>query len=231
MNILLIGGAVALVGKGFLTDGSHPKHPGDFQKYDATIRIELDAEPGIASIAITTGEGGEKDVDRYFVRRGRTFQVDDKGEEIPAKSLGDLSVPAIAALHPALTDSAYAERRENAREMPDGTRAFSWNDVLWMVSTADKGRTVVGLIRSRFDDVIGDGQEQIAYKRSPDRVSVRVNERSVAEFTFEAAQPVAKVEIPKGDERRDDGHVIEAREITFTEVAGKPATYSAKVVS
>jgi hypothetical protein len=155
---LILAAAIVLVGKGFLTDASHPKHPGDFQKYDATIRIELDAEPGIASIAITTGEGADKSVDRYFVRRGRTFQADDKGEEIPAKSLGDLSVPAIAALHPALVDSAYAERREDAREMPDGTRAFAWNDVLWMMSTADKGKTVAGLIRTEVHDVFGDTQ-------------------------------------------------------------------------
>jgi len=221
MNILLIGGAVALVGKGFLTDASHPKHPGDFQKYDATIRIELDAEPGIASIAITTGEGDDKDVDRYFVRRGRTFQGDDKAEEIPAKNLGDLSVPAIAALHPALVDSAYAERRENAREMPDGTRAFAWNDVLWTVSTADKGKTVTGLIRNQAHDVLGDAKEQIAYKRSDGLVttSVRFDDRVVAEFVFEKPQPIETVEIPKGDERRDEGHVIEAREIAFTEIA------------
>src|SRR5262245_42792741 len=132
---ILTAAAIVLVGKGFLTDAGHPKHPGDFQKYDATIRIELDAEPGIASIAITTGEGDKKDVDRYFVRRGRTFQGDEKAEEIPAQNLGDLSVPAIAALHPALVDSAYAERREDAREMPDGTRAFAWKDVLWMMWT------------------------------------------------------------------------------------------------
>jgi glyoxylase-like metal-dependent hydrolase (beta-lactamase superfamily II) len=216
---VILAAAIVLVGKGFLTDGSHPKHPGDFQKYDASVRIELDAESGVASIAIETGEGDKKDVDRYFVRRGRTFQVDDKGEEIPAKDFGDLSVPAIAALHPTLVESALYERREHAREMPDGTRAFSWNDVLWVVSTADKGKTVVSLIRNRFDDVTGAGKEQVAYKRSPDQVSVRVNERVVGEFAFQKAEQLAKVEIPKGDGRRDRGHVIEASEIAFAEIA------------
>ena len=219
MKIPVFGmAALVLLGKGYLTDGSHPKHPGDFQKYDATVRIEIDPEAGIASIAIETGEGETKDVDRYFVRRGRTFQVDEKGEEIPPKDLGDLSVPAIAALHPALTESAYAERREHAREMPDGTRAFAWSDVLWTMATADKGKTVVSLNRNRADDLF-DVAEQIAYARGPDRTTVRVGDRSVAEFVYDKGAPIEKVEIPKGDERRDRGHMIEAREITFTEIA------------
>ncbi|HJQ97972.1 MAG TPA: hypothetical protein VJ826_06625 [Candidatus Polarisedimenticolaceae bacterium] len=218
---MILAAAIVLVGKGFLTDGSHPKHPGDFQKYDASIRIELDMESGIASIAIETGEGESKDVDRYFVRRGRTFQVDDKGEEIPAKNLGDLSVPAIAALHPALTDSAYAERREDVCAMtPDGgTQAFAWNDALWIVHATDKGKTLLFMFRSRWDDVLGTRMEKVTYGRSPDRVSVQVDDRTVAEFVFGPAERIAKVEIPKGDERRDEGHVIEAREIAFTEIA------------
>ena len=51
--------------------------------------------------------------DRYFVRRGRTFQLDAEGKEIPARDLGDLSVPAIAALHPALVESALSARSEH----------------------------------------------------------------------------------------------------------------------
>ena len=215
---MILAAAIVLVGKGFLTDASHPKHPGDFQKYEAKLRIELDAEAGIAAIAIETGEGETKDVDRYFVRRGRTFQVDEKGEEIAAKDLGDLSVPAIAAIHPALVDSAVAERRDQVREMPDGTRAFSWNDVLWTLSTADKGKSVATLRRSRADDLF-DVSEQIAYARFPDRVSVRVGDREVAAFSFEALGSIEQVEIPKGDPSRDRGHVIEAREIAFTEIA------------
>ena len=215
---MILAAAIVLVGKGFLTDASHPKHPGDFQKYEARLRIELDAEAGIAAIAIETGEGETKDVDRYFVRRGRTFQVDEKGEEIAAKDLGDLSVPAIAAIHPALVDSAVAERRDQVREMPDGTRAFSWNDVLWTLSTADKGKSVATLRRSRADDLF-DVSEQIAYARFPDRASVRVGDREVAAFSFEALGSIEQVEIPKGDPSRDRGHVIEAREIAFTEIA------------
>lgn len=208
-----------MTGRGFLTDAGHPKRPGDFQKYEATLRIELDLEAGIASIEIETGEGETKDVDRYFVRRGRTFQVDEKGEEVPARNCGDLSVAAVAALHPALVESALRERSEHTKELPDGTRAVSWNDVQWSTITADRGKTVVGLLRSSFDDVLGDSLERITYGRSPDRVSVRLRDREIASFAFDMPEPIATVEIPKGDERRDHGHVIRVGEIGFQELA------------
>src|SRR5512145_1121819 len=102
-----------VTGTGFLTDAGHPKHPGDFQRYEATVTVAIDPAMGIASIEVETREGEEKDVDRYYVRRGRIFQVGDDGVEVPPRSLGDLSVAAVAALHPALTASALRERAEN----------------------------------------------------------------------------------------------------------------------
>jgi len=212
---MILAAALVLVGKGFLTDGSHPKHPGDFQKYEAKLRIELDAEVGIASIAIETGEGESKDIDRYFVRHGQTFQLSDEGKEIPARSLADLSVAAVAALHPALVESALLERPEAVQEQRDGRIAFSWNDVLWLVTREKRDGAVSRLTHRNFSGALGDGVEEIVFDRAPARVRVSLRGHETARFDFGPPEPVRAVELPKSDEER----VIPASEIAFTELA------------
>jgi hypothetical protein len=210
---------IRVSGTGFVTDAGHPKHPGDSHRYEATLTLEIDAAAGMASIEIETRDGDEKDVDRYYVRRGRIFQVGDDGVEVPPRSLGELSVAAVAALHPALTASAMRERAENVREEGKGRVSFAWSDVLWTVTTTNSGRRIAGLVRSDADAVLGDSIEKIEYETDPPAVRVTLRERETARFTFAAPEAVASVEIPKGDERRDRGYVVRASEIAFTEIA------------
>jgi hypothetical protein len=207
-----------VTGTGFVSHAGHPKHPGDVHRYDAKLTVTLDPEAGIATIAVETGDGDEKDVDTYYVRRGRIFQVGDDGTEAPANHLGELSAAAVAALHPALTASALRERPENARDDGKGRLAFAWNDVLWTVATAQRGARITELTRSDADPVLGDYVEQVLYA-DPPAVTVRARGRETARFTFGPAATVATVDIPKGDERRDRASVIRASEISFTEIA------------
>lgn len=38
-----------VTGTGFVTDDGHPKHPGDFTRYDVTVRVTFDPVPGSAT--------------------------------------------------------------------------------------------------------------------------------------------------------------------------------------
>ena len=76
-------------------------------------------------IAIESGEGEHADVDRYFVRHGRIFQVDDKGAEIPAATLAGISPAAVAAFHPVLVAGAMRDHRAEVRQERIGTFLFA----------------------------------------------------------------------------------------------------------
>jgi glyoxylase-like metal-dependent hydrolase (beta-lactamase superfamily II) len=206
-------------GKGFINDTTHPVHPGSFRPYDATIRIALDPSTGEASIEIETSEGGDKDTDRYYVRRGRVFQVDDKGQEIAAGSLAEISAAAVAALHPALVASAMRENRQNVRLDRPGSYLFACNDVLWTVTTDAKSSRILNVKRREFSEVHGDGEEEVVFGSSPARATIRLRGGEVARFDFGAPEAVNEVTIPAGDARRDSGHVVAANTITFSELA------------
>src|SRR5262245_10181613 len=199
-----------VTGTGFVTDSGHPKHPGDFQRYDATLTLTMDPEAGIAKIEIETRQGDQKDLDTYYVRRGRIFQTDDEGKEPPARNLGDVSAPAVAALHPALTASAVRERANDARDDGKSAAYLAWNDVLWRLSPSQ-------LTRNDANPVLGDSVEKVSYVDAGVKVTPR--DRETASFTFGPTEPAAPVAIPEGDERRDRGYVIRAAEIAFTEIA------------
>jgi len=209
----------SVLGKGFINDTTHPVHPGSFRPYDASIRIAIDPSTGEASIEIETSEGGDKDTDRYYVRRGRVFQVDDKGQEIAAGSLAEISAAAVAALHPALVASAMRENRQNVRLDRAGTYLFACNDVLWTVTTDAQSSRIVNVKRREFSEVHGDGEQEVAFGSSPARATLRLRGSEVARFDFGAPEPVAAVTIPAGDPRRDRGQAIGASEIAFTELA------------
>ena len=102
---------VSRAGKGVIHDTGHPMHPGDSRKIDVVLspgdrsgaRCRLDRD--------RIGRGEHADVDRYFVRHGRIFQVDDKGAEIPAATLAGISPAAVAAFHPVLVAGAMRDHR------------------------------------------------------------------------------------------------------------------------
>jgi len=206
-------------GKGVINDAGHPMHPGDFRTIDVAIRITMDPVAAVASIEVDSGEGDAKDTDRYFVRRGRIFQVDDKEQEIPAASLADLSPAAVAALHPALVANALRENLQNVKPDRAGSYSFAANGVLWTVATDQKADRIVSLARRDFDEVAGDGTEEATYERVPMRVTVRKRGRVTARLEFGSPEPVASVAIPAGDGRRDRGHSVSAAEIKLVELA------------
>jgi hypothetical protein len=116
------GAAYEASASGFVTDASHPRRPGDFYRAEVTVRIRVHPALGEASIEVESGEGDAAEVDRYFVRRGRIFQVEEGDaaasdtlrveREVLASSLGDLAAATVAALHPALVAGAMDERRD-----------------------------------------------------------------------------------------------------------------------
>jgi glyoxylase-like metal-dependent hydrolase (beta-lactamase superfamily II) len=206
-------------GRGVINDATHPKHPGDFRPIDASLRVAIDPIEGVATIEIETGEGDAKDTDRYYIRRGRVFQVDEKGSEIAAGPLANVSAAAVAALHPALVASALRENRQNARADGRGVYLFAGNDALWTVATDAKTSRILGLKRREFDEVHGDGDEEVAYASSPSRVTVRLRGRETARFDLGPPETVATIDVPAGDERRDRGHAVREGDVLLTELA------------
>jgi glyoxylase-like metal-dependent hydrolase (beta-lactamase superfamily II) len=176
-------GPYEISGAGFVTVSSHPMHPGDFSRAEIAVRLMMDPELGEAIIDVVSGEGDEKETDRYFVRRGRIFQIeaaaagasdgaaaDTAGvtqapREIPANNLGDLFPATVAALHPAIVASAMLERRDNVRTSSDpGAHLFAWNDVLWRVTRDEASGLVQRLVRRTYDERLGDGEEEVRYE-------------------------------------------------------------------
>ncbi|MBI3450125.1 MAG: hypothetical protein HY049_14575 [Acidobacteria bacterium] len=215
--------------RGVINDPGHPLHPGFVRPTAATLRVAFDPSSGEASVEIESGRGEDHDVDRYFVRRGRVFQVDDEGHDIPAAPLAEISAAAVAALHPALVANAMRENRQNVRAEAAGTYLFAWNDALWAVTTDAGAGRVVSLKRRDFDDVHGDGDEEIVYSSSPARVTVRRSGREAARFDFSAVEPVASVEIPAGDPRRDRGRAVRADQLKLSLLA--PRLFTIEVAS
>ena len=93
-------------------------------------RFYFDPELGEAVLEFDSGEGDSKSTDRYFVRRGRIFQVDPDGVEVDPQPLGDLSPATVAALHPRVVSEAALARRENVA-FAKGEILFAWNDEMW----------------------------------------------------------------------------------------------------
>jgi glyoxylase-like metal-dependent hydrolase (beta-lactamase superfamily II) len=215
----------------------HPA-PYDFRTDTLRLRLDVDPEVGEARLEFESGAGDSKSVDRYFLRRGRIFQVNERGEETPAAPLGDLSPATLAALHPVLTGAAILDRRENfvpARLSQD--RLFAWNEELWRVAIETPSGHVTGLERQVRDDLHGDGREDVHYEdwvpdgfgSAPRRTVVMLRGREAAQFHFEPAVAIDTLTVPAGDPRRDRSRTIRARDVAFREIA--PHLYAADLVS
>jgi len=111
------------------------------------------------------------------------------------------------------------ENRQNTKRDRGGTYLFAVNDALWTVATDGKTDRITSLTRSDFDEVAGDGAEEVVYERTPMRVTVRKRGRETARFEFGPPAPTASVTIPDGDKRRDRGHTLSAGEIALGEIA------------
>lgn len=211
----------SLDARGFVIDSSHPKRPLDEMRVDVHARIVVDPELGEVQLELVSGEGAKQEVDRYFIRRGRIFQTDAAGAEIPASSYGDVSPAALAALHPAWIEDARRWRRENAFAGPSELLAV--NDVLWRIESDAAGRAV-HLARAAFHEQFGDGLEELRYERADGTsraksVSVTLRGRDVARFDFDAPLAASAPAFPDGERRHDAGRVLAERDVVLTEIA------------
>jgi glyoxylase-like metal-dependent hydrolase (beta-lactamase superfamily II) len=216
-----------IIGSGFVTDDSHPMHAGDFRKYDITLRIFFNPELGEAALEFDWMEGETVHTDKYFVRRGQVFQMDDKGDKIDAKSFGDLSPATVAAIHPEIVANAILERRENIEPDHADGFLFAWNDELWSIRVDNVTGRIISLHRRVHHDVHGDGSENIHYdgqisgERSihPAEVSINLGGRRIAHFEFGTLSKNSEFTIPTGERYFDHNRIITESEIEFTELA------------
>jgi glyoxylase-like metal-dependent hydrolase (beta-lactamase superfamily II) len=205
-------------GRGFATDASHPKHPGDFFRAEIRVHLSVDPGPGEAVLEIESGDTIKPNVDRYYFRRGRLFQTDSIGKEIAATPVGDVSVGAVAALYPQLVAAAMRENWGNVRKESDGPFLFAWNNDLWTVNMDTLTGEIQSLNRNGFHDLFGDVVEQVTYLK-PDGVTVTLRGREICNISFGQAVPVDSVAISKGDPGRDRSEILTPGEISITEAA------------
>ncbi len=229
---------------GTVTDDSHPNRPGDFLAVAVDVSLSFAPELGEAVLEVASGADDEREVERYLVRRGRVFQVDEQGTEVAAAALGDLAPATVAALHPMVVASALTERRDAAQVVAGSTLLFAWNDELWTVHL-DPGTAgaIDRLERRVFDDILGDGVETIRYLRPPVASSqpavasagqaldtvVSCWGRELARLRFGAAQPAPAVALTAGDRSRDRARALGRAEMVFTEIA--PHQFAADLAS
>jgi hypothetical protein len=210
-------------GRGQVVDSSHPMRPWDARTYATTLRLESDPELGELVLDLTA-EG--EPLERWLLRRGRVFQVDEQGKEVAAHSFGELSPAAIAALHPRAVASALSERR--AAWSTDGSDAklvFAWNDALWRVELDPAAGRVLRLERPFAHPQYGDRTEEIRFEEwpqtgsDPRRVVVRHDDVEVARFEYAAATDCEPPVLPDGDRERDPVRAVSSREIRLEPVA------------
>ena len=215
-------------GSGYVTDSSHPRRPEDFNRHELKVRLVVDAYRGDATIDFESG--GEPETDRYLIRRGRPFQLDDteKTEREPSP-LGDLEPPMIAALHPSLVARALTARRENVELVDAGSESrpatllFAWNDELWRIHADRSSGRIVKLERHVYSDVFGDGSEEIRFEdyrgNMPHRIVSVASGREI--FRLELTSAVHGSEVVRLPEESDhwDAQVIAPEDIAFREIA------------
>ena len=219
-----------ITGAGFATDGTHPRHPGDFLKYSLTARITFDPVPGEALITLESTPldyKGEARTVQYHYRRGRIFQVDEKGGEVLPEPYRDISAAAVAALHPALLAAALRERPECVRPVDKGM-VFAWNDELWSLDL-DSGspRSVMTLRYDFASYTYGDQTMEVRYEGrggdplafSPGRVVVTTHGREVMKIDFTATEPAESTGVATGDRKRDRQWLAPESELVPQEIA------------
>lgn len=217
----------SILATGFVTDDSHPMRAGYFKKYDVTLRMFFNPELGEMALEFEYEQDGKTSTDKYFVRRGKVFQIDEDGKEIKPHDFGDLSWATIAGLHSEIVANAILERRENLEPDHADGFLFAWNDDLWSVAVNKKTGQMSSLHRRVHHDVHGDGTENIHYDgqvpgenlNHPASVSVNLGGRETAHFEFGAAVRGTAYTFPTGERYFDDNRYITENEIKFTELA------------
>lgn len=218
------------IGDGTITDSTHPNRPGDFRTYNVRVRVALDEQTGEGEITISNKEHADSPPDRYFWRRGRVFQSNDAGEDLPPENVGDLSPATLAMIHPGLLAAYWRERPENFNAEVTGPRndtktthyLIASNDVLWKAWSGQafmQGPQEIEHLWRRFHhDVMGSKYENIDYEGAT--VLVRRAGTIVSKLTFADPKPIESVRTPKGDPKRDAAMVIPPEEFVFRDLGG-----------
>jgi glyoxylase-like metal-dependent hydrolase (beta-lactamase superfamily II) len=212
-------------GQGIITDASHPKRPGDVFRADVLFRLQVSPELGEAVFAVDSGDSANRTTDRYYLRRGRLFQLDERDREIAATDLGDVDAATIAALHPALVAAAVCQRRESLRPLGPDRWELAWNDALWTLRCdAAKGQ-ITSLERRIHHDLRGDGTETITFAgweagvpRTGHTV-VTAYGREVARLDFESAGTDTMVAVPMGGGEANRARRVAAGRVLPHEIA------------
>lgn len=221
----IVSERVQIRGRGFVTDATHPKRPGDFDRIDVSFTFIVDPEAGDAIVELVTGDGKAA---RYFVRRGRPFQMNDAKEEVAADDYGDLSPATIAALNANLVSGVIASRRENVQVSPrkQSELLFSWNDHLWLAALSPDTALLRKLQRKTYHPVFGDRLEEVRYEEwrsagpasMPHRIVVSSAAREIANLEITSVAPASRIEMPSEMTHRE-GPLLVNEDISFRQLA------------
>ncbi len=216
--------------EGTITDSTHPVRPGDFRTYNVRVRVALDEQTGEGEITISNKDHPDTPPDRYFWRRGRLFQSNDAGDDLPPANEADLSPSTLAMIHRGLLAAYWRERPENFHAEVVGPRndiktthfLIASNDVLWKGWSGQnfmQGPHEIAYLWRRFHhDVLGSIYENVDYDGNT--VLVRRGGDIVARLEFADPRPIEKVRTPKGDPTRDAAMVIPPEEFVFRDLGG-----------
>ena len=205
---------------GFLINSTHPMRPGDERKINIHLTVTLDHRIGEATLAIANAAHPDAPAGTYYWRRGRIFEVNDKGDEVAPTPAHDLAAATLAVIHPALLDVAMREHPEcvvpihsTGEGSDDNAAAIA--GALWCVHADLDGQT---LSRRLHDETRGSQTETVEYRASD--VTVRRADRIIAQFHFSEPVRADPPKLPPGDAARDGELVLAPEEITFIDKGG-----------
>jgi len=222
--------------EGTVLDSRHPRRPGDSREYSTNLSVTLDEQMGEGRIDLVDARDTTSPAASFQWRRGRLFQANADDEDLPAEGYLDLSSATIAVLHPRLVSAARRERPENSDAAWTSASASeqrpSWlaiADALWRIEESPRSpatpATIRSLTRALHDEIRGTTFERVSFSEhsvtvthsaSPDGPAVR----TVASFTFQPRETIARYRTPKGDSRRDSLMVIPPEDFHFRELGG-----------
>jgi len=214
---------MTIEGRGYVIDSSHPWRPGDFRRYDLVVKIAIDPRMNEARIDVTATSANNTSNDTYYIRDGRAFHfAEEKGESLPT-SLGDISAPAVAMMHPTLLKLALNGRRINLEEFGQSNAVFAANNVLWRIQALDKyvlSRPLAAEAHEpQSETIMFSDVNPAVYDMPAVKVTFSKGAREVGVIEF---GPTAKGEpfsIPLGTPRDDEPVRISYHSIVFDELA------------
>lgn len=230
------GFAWRVAAEGTVLESRHPRRPGDSREYSTILRLTLDEQTGEGQIELVDARDTTASAATFHWRHGRLFQANADDEDLPAEGFLDLSPATIAMLHPRLVTTCLRERPESSTAAwasgPASEQRLSWlavGDVLWRIEEAPRSTAAPAAIRSvtrvLHDEIRGMTFERIGFTGHSVTVTHADSAdgppaRTVASFSFQPQETIARHRTPKGDPRRDTTMVIPPEDFQFRELGG-----------